>query len=192
MSFSIPFSLEEWQNQKIDTVRYENWLKEDLFLHMKRKKITAKSKGLHSYIHSLKNEVAEYKQALTSEKLKVQSSNEPSIDCISFIEPNQCLKDWLKKGLIRKVTPSICNQCKALQQEERQRQKINKRKSRKLNNRTTSTLYKKNAKIHCLGMNKMIDPEKAKVMCQRCKRRTYTTWVDCQKEQLIIMKQRPT
>lgn len=182
----MSFNLEDWLNQKIDTVRYEDWLKEDLFLHMKRKKITAKSKGLHSYVRSLKNEVEEYKQALTSEKLKVQSSNEPSIDCIYFVEPNQCLKDWLKKSQIRKITPSICNKCTELQREQRQLEKINRAKSRKLNNATTSIIHRKPAKIHCVGLNKEVDPneDEIKIQCMRCNRKTYETWLGCQKKQV--------
>lgn len=183
MSFSIPFTLEEWLNKKTDTIRYEDWFKEDIFLHMKRKKITNKSKAVHSFFLSLKNEIEEYKQALTSEKLKVQSSNEPSIDCIYSVEPNQCLKDWLKKSQIRKITPSICSKCTELRHEQKQLEKINRAKSRKLNNRTTSLITRKPTKIHCVGLHKLIDPLKNQAVCTNCKIKTFKTWAECKQKQ---------
>jgi len=69
---------------KARSYRFEKWFDDEVISHMKRHNITDKTKGVHSYVRSLKKEVEEYKSLLT------QNSNSETTEPNANISEKRC------------------------------------------------------------------------------------------------------
>lgn len=191
--------MQDEKNIKVDrqSFRLFKWFDDKLESYMEQYKVD-KTKAIHGLylkqeekIKTLTCDNEKYRQMLMIENPpSTELSNKANIDCIYYLHPDQCLKDWLKKGVIRKVNHSICNICLILKQEQRQADKLKEAKSTKALKPQTSALYKNPATstyrkpqdIYCLQDNRWLNPLKIQAKCKNCEHRNTRIWGECQRQ----------